>query len=339
MLAGLMGATLLSGIAPAYAQSNPEQRGQRGGERAARAEAGVAVSRGNRMNQPRGDGPTQSGPTQNRPTQRWQQRPAERPAPPMAPRRPEVRPDNRPQQRPEQWRGDRNQPNRGLENAARDRQQRAQNWRDQQQRQENRPDWRNNRPDDRRDGRNDGQDWRNDRRDDRQNGRQDWRNDRRDNRQDWRTDRQDDRRDWRADRQDDRRWNDNRGRTGNDRTNWNNGRRFDDRTRWANQRRWDNGWRQDRRYDWNSYRNRYGDRYRMGRYDAPRGWNYGYRSFSVGIFLNSLLYSNSYWLNDPYSYRLPPAYGSMRWIRYYDDALLVDIRDGYVVDVINNFFW
>ncbi len=309
MLAGLMGATLLSGIAPAYAQSNPEQRGQRGGERAARAEAGVAVSRGNRMNQPRGDAPAQNWSTQNRPTQRWQQRPAERPASPMAPPRPEVRPDNRPdnrpQQRPEQWRGDRNQPNGGLENAARDQQQRAQNWRDQQQRQENRPDWRNNRPDDRRDGRND---------------------------------RRDDRQDWRNDRHDNRNW------TGNDRNNWNNGswnngRRFDDRTRWANQRRWDNGWRNDRRYDWNSYRNRYGDRYRMGRYYAPRGWNYGYRSFSVGIFLNSLLYSNSYWLDDPYSYRLPPAYGSLRWIRYYDDALLVDVRDGYVVDVINNFFW
>lgn len=317
MLAGLMGATLLSGIAPAYAQSNPEQRGNRGGERAARAEGNVAVSRGNRMNQPRGDAATQ-----NRPAQRWQQRPAERPASPMAPPRPEVRPearpDNRPQQRPEQWRGDRNQPDRGLENVARDRQQQAQNWRNQQQRQENRPDWRGNRPDDRRDGRNDGRDWRNDRRDDRQ----DWRNDRQDRRQDWRNDRRD-----------------NRGWTGNDRNDWSNGRRFDDRTRWANQRRWDNGWRNDRRYDWNSYRNRYGDRYRMGRYYAPRGWNYGYRSFSVGIFLNSLLYSNSYWLDDPYSYRLPPAYGSLRWIRYYDDALLVDIRDGYVVDVINNFFW
>lgn len=315
MLAGLMGATLLSGIAPAYAQSNPEQRRERGGDRAARAEAGVAVSRGNRMNQPRGDAPPQ----------RWQQRPAERPASPMAPPRPEVRPDNRPQQRPDQWRGDRNQPNRGLETVARDRQQRAQNWRDQQQRQENRPDWRNNRPDDRRDGRDD-------RRNGRQDGRQDWRNDRRD-------DRRDTARDWRTDRRDNPRWNDNRGWTGNDRNNWNNGRRFDDRSRWANQRRWDNGWRQDRRYDWNSYRNRYGDRYRMGRYYAPRGWNYGYRSFSVGIFLNSLLYSNSYWLDDPYSYRLPPAYGSLRWIRYYDDALLVDVRDGYVVDVINNFFW
>jgi len=307
MLAGLMSATLLSGIAPAYAQSNQEQRGNRGGER---------EGRGDRGNQPRG----------NDAAQRWQQRMGERAAAPNASPRPDVRPDDRAQQRPDQWRGDRNQPDRGLENVARDRQQQTQNWRDQQQRQDNRQDWRNNRPDERRDGR-----------DDRRNDRQDWRNDRRDDRQDWRNDRRDDRQNDRLNQ----RWNDNRGWTGNDRNNgaWNNGRRFDDRSRWANQRRWDNGWRQDRRYDWNSYRNRYGDRYRMGRYDAPRGWDYGYRRFSVGIFLNSLLYSNSYWLNDPYSYRLPPAYGSLRWVRYYDDALLVDVRDGYVVDVINNFFW
>ncbi|MGB3928318.1 MAG: RcnB family protein, partial [Sphingobium sp.] len=49
--------------------------------------------------------------------------------------------------------------------------------------------------------------------------------------------------------------------------------------------------------------------------------------------------SNSYWINDPYQYRLPPSYGTLRWVRYYDDALLVDIRDGYVVDVIHDFFW
>ena len=77
----------------------------------------------------------------------------------------------------------------------------------------------------------------------------------------------------------------------------------------------------------------------MGRYAAPRGWDYGYRRFSVGITLSSLLYANNYWLNDPYAYRLPPAYGTLRWVRYYDDAMLVDVRDGYVVDVIHGFFW
>ena len=38
-------------------------------------------------------------------------------------------------------------------------------------------------------------------------------------------------------------------------------------------------------------------------------------------------------------YRLPPAYGGTRWIRYFDDALLVDTYSGEVIDVIHDFFW
>lgn len=134
-------------------------------------------------------------------------------------------------------------------------------------------------------------------------------------------------------------WNNDGRRYGNN-NNWAyTGGRLNDRQRWQDQRRWDNGWRNDRRYDWRSYRNNYRAIYSPGRYYAPRGWSYGYRPFSSGIFIDSMFYSNNYWLDDPYEYRLPPAYGSMRWIRYYDDALLVDMRDGYVVDVIRGFFF
>ncbi|WP_037490822.1 RcnB family protein [Sphingobium indicum] len=280
MLTGLMAATIMSGVAPAYAQSNENGRGNRG----ERAERGGADRQSYQW---RGNGQRPLGGDRQQQAQRWQQR-QDRPV------------AQAPAQQP---RADRPRPNPAIAPAPA------------------RQDWRNDRRDDRR---NDRQDYRQDRRTDRQ----DWRNDRRDDRQDWRQDRRDDRRD-------DRRWNDNRGSVGN----WNNGRRYDDRTRWSNQQRWNNGWRQDRRYDWQSYRNRYGNQYRMGRYMAPRGWDYGYRRFSVGIMLSSILYSNSYWLNDPYAYRLPPAYGTLRWVRYYDDAMLVDIRDGYVVDVIHDFFW
>jgi Ni/Co efflux regulator RcnB len=38
-------------------------------------------------------------------------------------------------------------------------------------------------------------------------------------------------------------------------------------------------------------------------------------------------------------YRLPFAPPGYRWIRYYDDALLIDTWDGQVVDVIYDFFW
>lgn len=217
--------------------------------------------------------------------------------------------------------------NRAMDNQVRQQRQVWANERRDEQRQ-----WQNTQPQDRaQDRAQDQRDWRGDRTD----NRQDWRGNQRDDRRDWANNRTSNNRGW-VDRAPDGRRFDNRGWNGN---GWNDGRRYDDRNRWAGQRRWDNGWRSDARYDWYGYRARYGDRYRMSRYDAPRGWDYGYRRFSVGIFLNNMLYSNNYWLDDPYAYRLPPAYGSLRWVRYYDDALLVDVRDGYVADVIRNFFW
>lgn len=286
MLAGLMTATVLGGIAPAYAQRGDDGGAWRGrGERSERQDGGRGGERGGGDVQRAQRGETR----QQAQDQRWEQRRAERPV---------VQRDQRiEQQQPRVERRVADNPARGA-------------WRNEaravEQNRTERPQWREDRRNDAR------------RTDDR----------RIDARQDWRDDRRDDRRD--------NRWNnDDRRRSGNIGV----ARRFDDRTRWSGQRRWDNGWRQDRRYDWSSYRSRYGDRYRLGRYYAPRGWNYGYSRFSIGIYLNSLLFADSYWIDDPWSYRLPPAYGTLRWVRYYDDALLVDIRDGYVVDVIHDFFW
>jgi len=59
----------------------------------------------------------------------------------------------------------------------------------------------------------------------------------------------------------------------------------------------------------------------------------------VGFFLDSLFFQPRYFINDPFAYRLPDVYGPYRWVRYYDDVLLVDIYTGEVVDVINDFFW
>jgi hypothetical protein len=102
--------------------------------------------------------------------------------------------------------------------------------------------------------------------------------------------------------------------------------------------RWNTGWRNDRRYDWRSNRDRYGSNYRQGRYYAPQ-YGRGYSRISIGVTIGSPYYGSRYWVNNPDYYRLPPAYGPYRWVRYYDDVLLVDIRSGYVVDMINNFFW
>ena len=103
--------------------------------------------------------------------------------------------------------------------------------------------------------------------------------------------------------------------------------------------RWNGGWRQDNRYDWNRYRSYNRNAYRLPRYYAPYGWNYGYRRFSIGVVLTSGLWGQNYWIDDPYEYRLPEAYGPYRWVRYYNDALLVDVRYGEVVDVIYDIFW
>jgi len=103
--------------------------------------------------------------------------------------------------------------------------------------------------------------------------------------------------------------------------------------------RWDNSWRNDRRYDWRGYRTQNRNLYRLPRYYAPSGWGYGYRRFSTGFQLSALLYSSQYWINDPFSYRLPEVDGPYRWVRYYNDALLVDVYSGQVVDTIYDIFW
>lgn len=101
---------------------------------------------------------------------------------------------------------------------------------------------------------------------------------------------------------------------------------------------WDRQWRYDRRYDWQ--RHRYANRglYRPGRYYSPFS-NRGYNRFSIGIQIGSPYYSDRHWIRDPWQYRLPPAYAGTRWVRYYDDVLLVDRYSGQVLDVIYNFFW
>ncbi len=117
-------------------------------------------------------------------------------------------------------------------------------------------------------------------------------------------------------------------------------RRDRDGHRWSGDRdghRWSGDWRRDHRYDWRSYRDRNRSLFRFGSYYDPYG--YSYRRFSIGFNLWPSYYGSNYWLNDPWMYRLPPAYGPYRWVRYYDDALLVNIYTGQVVDVINNFFW
>lgn len=134
-------------------------------------------------------------------------------------------------------------------------------------------------------------------------------------------------------------WQGDRRRAGND-GHWTN---RDDRYRTGqayrqDYRRWDNRWRDNSRYNWSSYRRAYPSTFRLGAYYSPYR-NYSYRRLSIGLFLDSLFFSNRYWINDPWRYRLPDVYGPYRWVRYYDDALLVNTYTGEVADVIYSFFW
>ena len=100
---------------------------------------------------------------------------------------------------------------------------------------------------------------------------------------------------------------------------------------------WDTSWRHNRRYDWWSWRRTHRNFFHLGFYYDPFGWDY--RPYSIGWRLWPSYFSSRYWISNPWEYRLPYAPPGYRWIRYYDDALLVDTWDGEVVDVIYNFFW
>jgi hypothetical protein len=107
-----------------------------------------------------------------------------------------------------------------------------------------------------------------------------------------------------------------------------------------NQRRspqWSTNWRNDRRYNWRDYRNQHQSVFRVGAYYDPFGR--GYQRFNIGLRLYPAYYEQNYWLADPYMYDLPPAPYPLQWVRYYDDALLVNVFTGQVVDVMYDFFW
>ena len=98
--------------------------------------------------------------------------------------------------------------------------------------------------------------------------------------------------------------------------------------------------RQDRnrawgRNDWRGYRDHNRTIYARGNWRAP----FRYTSFRVGGRIGPSYYDQRYFINDPWRYRLPPARGYARWVRHYNDVLLIDTRRGVVLDVNRGFFY
>ena len=100
---------------------------------------------------------------------------------------------------------------------------------------------------------------------------------------------------------------------------------------------WNTNWRTNDRYDWRRWRERHHSWFHVGIYYDPFGWNY--QPYQVGWRLWPSYYNSRYWIDDPWMYRLPYAPPGYVWVRYWDDALLVDTWTGEVVDVIHGFFW
>ena len=99
---------------------------------------------------------------------------------------------------------------------------------------------------------------------------------------------------------------------------------------------WDRDWRRDHRYDWRRFRDHHRSRFHVGIYIDPFSW--GYQSFGIGYRMWPAYYGNQYWI-DPAEYGLPYPPPGAEWVRYYNDALLIDTYTGTVIDSIPGFFW
>jgi Ni/Co efflux regulator RcnB len=95
------------------------------------------------------------------------------------------------------------------------------------------------------------------------------------------------------------------------------------------------GYRDWRRDDWRGYRDHNRDLYRGGNWRSE----YRYQPYRPGVRLSVGVYGPRYYINDYGRYRLPQPGWGQRWIRHYNDVLLVDVRTGLVIDVYRNFYW
>lgn len=83
------------------------------------------------------------------------------------------------------------------------------------------------------------------------------------------------------------------------------------------------------------YRRSHRSVYARGNWNAP----FRYQHWNNGARIGANYYAPRYYVANPQRYRLRPVASNMRWVRHYDDVLLVNIRTGRVVEVHRGFFW
>ena len=113
--------------------------------------------------------------------------------------------------------------------------------------------------------------------------------------------------------------------------------RRDDAREWRQHNRDDRReWRQDNREDWQRWRDAHRNDYRRGAWSAP----FRYQRFDIGVAVPRSYWGSRYYVDNWGAYRLPrPAYAYYRYVRHYDDLLLINTRNGRVVRVYRDFYW
>lgn len=95
--------------------------------------------------------------------------------------------------------------------------------------------------------------------------------------------------------------------------------------------------RQELREDWRDYRRNNRNVYQRSAYSGPRG--YAYRPVAAGHRFERSYYGDRYWVQDYRRYRLPAPRAGHRWVRYGNDVVMVNTRNGRVASVNKGFFW
>lgn len=98
-------------------------------------------------------------------------------------------------------------------------------------------------------------------------------------------------------------------------------------------------WRQHQRFNPGLWERNFTatNRFHWQPYRRPNGWYY--RRWVFGMILPTIFWTENYWINDYWAFGLMnPPYGYV-WVRYGDDALLVNVQTGLILRVVYGLFY